>query len=346
MTATGEKSNVFITVAIASYNYEQFILRMLESVARQDFRDFEIVVTDDGSTDRSVEVIRKFMADHPELSVRLFENEHLGLASNRNASLDAARGEYIMFCDADDSIEEDCLSSLADAALKSHPDRVCSYVRDVDSQGKELQIEEQWGELPSRWMCNLHHGSLYRRSLFYDHGIRFTEAKGGDDFLISTVYNSFAKTIEFVPKPLYNWVVRSDSTSGAKKTITDYTGIHMIEPIVSSMQEVRERIRSSKEDLDLFTYQLTRYYYFCIFHCYRYVPLSDTFRDYGEMRKMMKEMAPDYLKNRYITLKRPSPARTYAKRIIFFSALFEKLHVFKAALVLYHLASKIVFFNT
>ena len=336
----------FITVALASYNYEAYILRMLDSIARQTFRDFELVITDDGSTDGALSIIRSFMDSHPELSVRLYENPHLGLAANRNSSLDHAYGTYVMFVDADDFLEPECLEALAEAAMKSYPDRVVSHVRDVDASGKELQIEEQWGEIPSKWMCNLHHGSLYKRSLFFEHAIRFTEAKGGDDFLISTVYNSYCSTIEFVPKVLYNWVVRSESASGAKREITDYTGIHMIEPIIPAMKEVRGRIEDSPEDLALFTYQLTRYYYFCIFHCYRYVPLKQTFRDHTSMQRMMKEMAPDYRKNRYITLKDPSPARKYAKRIIWFSALCEKLHLMKPALLGYHLISKIHYFNT
>ena len=335
-----------ISVTIASYNYEKYIPKMLDSVAAQTFRDFELVITDDGSTDNAVGVIESFIEAHPEMEIRLYKNSHLGLCGNRNSALMHARGRYIMFCDADDFLEPDCLELLAEKALLSDPDRVVSYVRDVDRSGKELQIEEQWGSIKSRWMVNLHHGSLYKRSLFMDHNIRFVEAAGGDDFMISTIYNSYAKTAEFVEKPLYNWVVHEDSASGAKKEITSYTGLNMITCIVEPMKEVKERLAGRAEDYALFVYQMIRYYYFCIFHCYRYVKVRETFADYDKMRACIREIEPKYLKNPWITLKEPSPARLYAKRIIFFSALLEKLHLMKPALLFYHILSGFHYFNT
>lgn len=335
----------FVSVAIASYNYREYVGRMLESVAAQSFRDFELIVSDDGSTDGALNVIREFLAAHPELDAKLVENEHLGLAGNRNSSLTHSRGEYVMFCDADDYLEPDCLEILAAEARKTGADRVMSYVRNVDPEGKELQIETQWGGIKSRWMCNLHHGCLYRRALFDRYGIRFEEAAGGDDFFLSSLYNSYAETAAFVEKPLYNWVVRTESTAGAKKEITAYLGHHMIESVVRPMREIRERLTDRPEDLELFRYQLVRYYYFCIFHSYRYVKLKETFADYGKIRNLMREIDPKYLKNRYITLKKPSPARPYAQKIIWASSKLEKLHLMKPALALYHFLSKFHYFN-
>ena len=335
----------FISVAIASYNYEQYIGRMLDSVAAQTFCDYEIVITDDGSTDGALTVIRNFIEAHPELSVFLYENDHQGLAANRNSSLDHARGKYITFCDADDYLEPDCLEWLAAQALKTDADRVVSYVRDVDPSGREMQIEEQWGTIRSRWMCNLHHGCLYKREVFLRYGIRFMEAAGGDDFCISSIYNSYAESAAFVERPLYNWVVHTDSTAGAKKEITSYAGLNMISQIVEPMKEIKERLKDREEDRNLFIYQLIRFYYFCIFHSYRYIPLGQTFRDYSEMRRLMREIEPKYLKNPYIHLKKESPVRVYAQRIIFGCAWAEKLHLMKLALAFYHLVSKFHYFN-
>jgi glycosyltransferase involved in cell wall biosynthesis len=95
----------FFSVVIPLYNKEKYIRRTLESVIRQTFSDFEVIIVDDGSTDNSVKVVESF--DDPR--IRLNRQANGGVSSARNLGIDVAKGRYIAFLDADDEWREDKL---------------------------------------------------------------------------------------------------------------------------------------------------------------------------------------------------------------------------------------------
>ena len=92
-----------ISVIIPLYNAENTILAALDSVKNQegDF-DFEILVINDGSTDKSAEKVQQFIDENPQLNIQLIHQENKGVSSARNAGLRSAKGEWIAFLDSDD----------------------------------------------------------------------------------------------------------------------------------------------------------------------------------------------------------------------------------------------------
>lgn len=89
-----------ISVIIPVYNQELFIAQCLDSVLTQSFKDLEVILVDDGSTDRTVDILKKYNAQHKR--VRLLSQKNKGAGAARNLGLDHANGEYIHFMDADD----------------------------------------------------------------------------------------------------------------------------------------------------------------------------------------------------------------------------------------------------
>ncbi|MBQ1325651.1 MAG: glycosyltransferase family 2 protein [Solobacterium sp.] len=104
-----------VSVIIPAYNAALFIGEAIESILAQSFQDFEIIVVDDGSTDGTAEVVKKF----PQ--VRFIEQPHSGIAVSRNAGILAARGELIAWIDADDRWTKDKLEKQVDW-LDQHPE--------------------------------------------------------------------------------------------------------------------------------------------------------------------------------------------------------------------------------
>jgi glycosyltransferase involved in cell wall biosynthesis len=97
-----------ISVAIANYNSANYIEQTLESILNQTFTDFEIVVSDDGSTDNSLEIIKRYQQKDDR--IRIVENEHLGnIAGVLNIAHSHSRGDYLCVVDSDDLIRKDCL---------------------------------------------------------------------------------------------------------------------------------------------------------------------------------------------------------------------------------------------
>lgn len=92
-----------ISVIVPVYNGDQYLRQCLESLLKQTFTDFEIMVVNDGSADFSYQICQEFA--HQDSRVRVFNQTNQGQAVARNLALAHARGEYITFVDADDYIE-------------------------------------------------------------------------------------------------------------------------------------------------------------------------------------------------------------------------------------------------
>ena len=119
-----------VSVVIAAYNAETFLRQTMESVLAQSLRDIEVIVVDDGSTDKTAEILHSF-AD-PRLSV--LRQKNTGVSAARNAGLAVARAPYIFFLDADDMLQSDALSKMV-ATLDRMPDRIACF-------GHHLRIAE------------------------------------------------------------------------------------------------------------------------------------------------------------------------------------------------------------
>jgi glycosyltransferase involved in cell wall biosynthesis len=105
-----------VSVVMPVYDGARYVGEAIDNVLAQSYGPLELIVVDDGSTDDSAPMVRRFGA-----SVRLIARDHEGCASARNHGATAAKGEYLAFCDADDRLPSDRLERLL-AALESDPD--------------------------------------------------------------------------------------------------------------------------------------------------------------------------------------------------------------------------------
>lgn len=92
----------FFSVVIPVYNAKPWLLECLNSVAKQSFTDFEIMLTDDGSNDGSGEILEEYKEAHPELQVTIIHQENAGLGNARNEAAKQSKGTWLCFLDADD----------------------------------------------------------------------------------------------------------------------------------------------------------------------------------------------------------------------------------------------------
>jgi hypothetical protein len=130
LPACADAATPQVSVAMATYNGERHILEQLNSLATQTLRPFELVVTDDGSTDATIRIIEQFAASAP-FPVRLYRNPHrLGYADNFLQAAQLCSGEFVAFCDQDDLWLKDkllrCLAPFEDAEvlISGHTARV------------------------------------------------------------------------------------------------------------------------------------------------------------------------------------------------------------------------------
>lgn len=109
-----------VSIIIPVYNSEKYLVPCIESVLKQTFTDFELLLIDDGSSDRSAEIGRYYQ--EKDKRVRLIQQKNAGASAARNRGLEEAQGSYIMFVDSDDYIEPVLLERAYGAIQKSHAD--------------------------------------------------------------------------------------------------------------------------------------------------------------------------------------------------------------------------------
>lgn len=146
-----------ISVIIAAYNAGETLRACLDSVVNQNFQDKEVIVTDDGSTDSTPEILKSY--GDRIISIRI---PHSGLSAARNAGIDAAKGEYLTFVDADDRLLPDALASLHSTITVIGAD-IC-----IGNQKTAviLSPEKALKRTLYRTLDGSAWGKLYRRSLF------------------------------------------------------------------------------------------------------------------------------------------------------------------------------------
>jgi len=136
-----------VSVLVPTYNYARFLPEAIESILAQDFTDYELIVSDDASTDRSAEIIRRYAARNPCIRAE-FHPANLGMVANWNWCLQQARGEYVKYLFGDDLLcSPQALGRLA-ALLDANPRVVlaASARRIIDEHSRPVDV---WNEFPA-----------------------------------------------------------------------------------------------------------------------------------------------------------------------------------------------------
>ena len=142
MSESKYMSNIMISLIIPMYNSGDVIERCLVSLMNQSFRDIEIIVVDDGSTDNGADVVLNLAAKDDRIRYILQENR--GVSSARNHGLDEAKGEWICFIDSDDEVAVDYLSSMYSLIEETHCDiAMCGFRSIRENYTRDVVLSEE-----------------------------------------------------------------------------------------------------------------------------------------------------------------------------------------------------------
>lgn len=130
----GTKTKTMISIITPVYNTEKYLRECLESVLAQTYTDYEVLLVDDGSTDRSGGICDEYA--QRDSRIRVFHKENGGVSSARNVGLDNARGEWVCFVDSDDTVAKCYLEVLLKSAIVNDADSSMGGLRYIDTDRK------------------------------------------------------------------------------------------------------------------------------------------------------------------------------------------------------------------
>ena len=219
-----------ISIIVPVYKAEKYLNRCIDSLLAQTYTDFELILVDDGSPDKSGKICDDYAAK--DSRIKVIHKENAGVSAARNSGLDASGGKYIMFCDSDDSVEPDFLELMHTAAEKDGADVAVSGFEMLFDEKKEknknvLYPGTQLISVLSRsGLCDLLDNNLffslwnkiYKSEIIKENGLRMNEnMKFSEDFHFNLEY--FIKingNIAVVRKPLYHYEVRNENSATKK----------------------------------------------------------------------------------------------------------------------------------
>ncbi len=259
-----------VTIVIPVYNTKKYLKKCVDSLTEQTYRNIEVLLVDDGSTDGSSELCDE-IANKDE-RVRVIHKANGGVAAARNLGIDEAEGEYVMFVDSDDWLDTDAVETLVEHADKNNVDVIrFNYVREFEGKqlvkkntfleervylgnecrnvcrqtlgliGDELSHPESMNFLASACF------NMYRKSLLVNSEVRFfpIEKTGSfEDGLFNFDVFMSVRSFEFIDKPFYHY----RKTNGVSTT-TGYRRNYIPRQLVL-FEQLRSKI--DEKDWDFF----------------------------------------------------------------------------------------------
>lgn len=214
-----------VSIIITSYNLEDYIERCIKSIINQSYRNIEIIIVDDGSIDRTVEVIKKYKII--DSRIKLIQQQNSGVQVARITGLNKSTGKYVLFIDGDDWLDLDATKYLYQKAENSNSDIVYYTYYTYYSKEKnwickmpDLKFDDKFQFLENVLNANLQAGlclKFIRREFIIDNKINFPTNTGFGEDLASTVLLAIKKPrVDYLNKPLYYYFKRTNS-------VTQYT---------------------------------------------------------------------------------------------------------------------------
>ena len=203
-----------ISIILPVYNAEKYIKRALKSLINQSYKNIEILCIDDGSKDNSYNIIKEFKDER----IKLFRQENSGPAKARNVGLSNSKGEYIMFCDADDWYEPNMCELMLETIIKQNVDFVICGCNIVDTYNTSIRSKEEFNyfKLKFNGYCNIGiyeflmlnsmlWNKIFKKKIIDEYNIKFIDGYEHDDTNFFYKYLCCSNHFYSIYNKIYNY---------------------------------------------------------------------------------------------------------------------------------------------
>lgn len=288
---------VKISVIVPVYNVEKYLKKCLDSLVKQKFNSYEVLVVNDGSPDNSQEIVDEYVKKYPKI-IKSFIKENGGVSSARNYGINKAKGEYIAFVDSDDYVDKHYLSSLYNTAVEEQADIVvCDLYKKTDDKVEvmrgyvnhtEDKIKNLMVAIPAVW------NKLFKRELFKETNILFPDRIYCEDLAVVARILCNAKKVAYIDKPLYYYLIRSGSLSHQVKYNPKTADIFTSLKIIRDYFKDNEFYQKYKTELEYI--HIVHLIHGYMVNIYKY---DESIPKNKEVVSLMKELFPKWKRNFY-----------------------------------------------
>jgi len=218
-----------VSVIVPIYNAALGLVTCLESIKRQKYKNLEILLVNDGSSDSSLEICRMYARLDPRIQV--IDKENSGVSDTRNVAIGHAKGKYLQFVDADDYLDENATRLMVEAMEENESDMViCHYCMVTRGEKttvfgflppQEVITKDEFARQMIKESASFYYSvmwnKLYRRDLIMKYGIRCSETLSwSEDLLFNLEYIRYAERFTSLRTPVYYY------TRQGKKSLSTF----------------------------------------------------------------------------------------------------------------------------
>lgn len=289
-----------VSVIVAVYNSEKYVRACIRSIQRQTLKDIEIIVIDDGSTDRSGGILEKIALSDPR--IRLVRQENQGVAAVRNRGVSMATGEYLTFVDGDDLLERHYLENLYKKAQQTDADLVITGLTFAAEDGRVLRrLAPGESENPFIWAMRVSAvcSRLYRTSVWRKLDVQFVPGERGEDMPVSLLTSMLFPRVVLADGAGYDYIQHEGSAShhfrGLREFSLPYQGL------LRTFETVRtEGISPERQEYyELFVLRILAT---CFFNLGRGAEKEKLAELTAFIEKVLHDYIPDYASNPHTRL--------------------------------------------
>ena len=285
-----------ISIIVPVYNVEKYLSKCIDSLINQTIKNIEIILVNDGSTDNSLDIMKKYEKKHN--NIVCIDKENGGQASARNKALTEAKGKYVTFVDSDDWIAPDMCEKLLNKAQEDQSDLVFASYYKVESgneiPGEIYGMDEE--DILKKYLltqsgpCH----KLIKKSLIIDNKLYFPEIKAYEDISIVPVWGLYANKVSCVNENLYYYLIREGSTM--KQT----TYNPKLEAIFVSLENLLDKYNKVKEK-EQYHEEIEWIFIEHLLHgaSLRFFQFNNYKENIKKINKIISEKFPNWRKNKY-----------------------------------------------
>lgn len=247
---------VMVSIIIPAWNVEKYIFRALDSCLKQTYKNLEIIVVDDGSTDDTVKIIKEYQKK--DSRVHLLEQVHGGVSAARNMGINEASGQKIVFLDSDDWMVQDAIELLVEKSYQ-YPRLLIGakplFIQEgKEDEGKSVSEKEFDTVVLSKYEALMNTDTekyrnasvqykLFDKEIICNNNIRFdNEILFGEDGLFVFYYLNHTDGMVYLDVYLWNYLVRGMSSTRTAYKEAFMTSIYGVEKMISYPRETSESI--------------------------------------------------------------------------------------------------------
>ena len=290
-----------VTLIVPVYNSEKYIKKCLDSILHQTYKNYEILVVNDGSIDNSQKIIDDYAIKYPE-KITSIKQENKGVAITRNESIKKAKGDYVMFIDNDDYIDKDYIETFVkEIELQDYDVVIGGYRRPTEENKivKKLSLENtEW----SKFMILAPWAKIYKKNYLIENHLEFLNNNIGEDVYFNMQALQLTNKIKIINYIGYNWFFNTQSVSNTSQK--NYKKLKIFDLLDKTYNKLKDEkiLEKSYEVNELYFY---RYIIWFLIYSMKKTTKKEINMQYNKMFNWLKEKFPQYINNKLIGIGKP-----------------------------------------